>query len=65
MAADPTFVERLEAAAAAAIADAAPMLEPEPGRLQFVTIDLALDRHGEVLEATCWTERVPAPGGQG
>lgn len=65
MTADPTFVARLQAAAAAAIADAAPTLEPEPGRLQFVTIELALGRHGEVLESTCWTGRVPAPGGQG
>lgn len=36
-----------------------------PGRPQYVTIDLALGRHGEVLESTCWTGRVPAPGGQG
>jgi len=57
MPAEPTLVERLQTAAAVAIADVGPTLEPDLGRLQFVTIELELANGGEVVAGTVWTQR--------
>jgi len=57
MTADLPLVERLQAAAAVAIADVGPTLEPDLARLQFVTIELELANGGEVVDAIVWTQR--------
>ena len=57
MTAEPSLTERLQAAAAVALADVGPTLEPDLGRLQFVTIELELANGGEVVDATVWTQR--------
>lgn len=49
--------ERLTAAAAAAIADIAPTLDHEPGRLQLVRIELVLANGGQVVDAVVWAQR--------
>jgi hypothetical protein len=55
---DRTLVERLQAAAAAAIADVAPQLEAADVRqVRALLFELTLANAGEVTEATCWIER--------
>ena len=65
MAAEPTLVERLQAAAAVAIADVGLTLEPDVGRLQFLTIELELANGGEIVDATVWTQRRAGVGRRG
>ena len=66
-AATPPLVERLQAAAAAAIADVVPQLEAVDVRqVRALLFELTLANAGEVIEATCWIERTarvrrPAP----
>ena len=57
MPAEPSLVERLQTAAAVAIADVGPTLEPDLGRLQFLTVELELANGGEVVDAIVWTQR--------
>ncbi len=56
--ASPTLVERLQTAAAAAIADVVPQLEAVDVRqVRALLFELTLANAGEVTEATCWIER--------
>jgi hypothetical protein len=57
MSVEPTLLERLQAAADAALADIGPTLEHEPGKLQSVTIELELANGGQVVDATAWAQR--------
>lgn len=57
-----TLVERLQAAAAEAIANEAPELSREPKRLRGVVLEFKLRPNGTststaVVEATCYVER--------
>ncbi len=62
MTADPTLVERLQAAAAVAIADIGPTLEHDLGRLQFVAVTLVLANGGEIVDAIVRTQRRASVG---
>ena len=53
----PAHLERLTEAAAAALADVGPTLELEPGRLQFVTVEIGLGDGGQPIEAVVWAQR--------
>lgn len=59
------LIERLQAAAAAAIADVGPTLEHGPSRLQYVTVELELANGGRVVEAVVWTQRRAGVGRRG
>jgi hypothetical protein len=48
---------RLQEAAAAAIADLAPILEHELPKLRGLVIELETGNNGQVLECTAWVER--------
>jgi len=65
MPADPALVERLQTAAAGAIADVGPTLEHDLARLQFLTVELELANGGEVVDATVWTQRRAGVGRRG
>ncbi len=65
MPAESSLVERLQAAAAATIADVGPTLEHDLARVQFVTIELELANGGEVVDATVWTQRRAGVRGRG
>jgi hypothetical protein len=54
---DSTLVDRLTAAAAAALEDLAPTLEHELPKLKGVVIELETANNGQVAEATAWVER--------
>ncbi len=51
------LVERLQAAAAAAIADERLSLEHEPNRLRGIMIELEVANGGAVIDGRCWVER--------
>jgi hypothetical protein len=51
------LVERLTAAAAAAIANERPTLEHRPEQVKGITLELELSCAGDVVEATCYVER--------
>jgi hypothetical protein len=51
------LVERLTAAAAAAIANERPTLEHKPEQVKGITLELELSRTGDVVEATCYVQR--------
>jgi len=55
--AEPMLIDRLTAAAAAALEDLGPTIEHEPGRLQFVTIELGLANGGLVVDVVVRTQR--------
>jgi hypothetical protein len=54
---EPTLIVRLQEAAAAAIADLAPVLEHELPKLKGVVIELETANNGQVIGATAWVER--------
>ena len=54
---DSTLVERLTEAAAAAIADVAPMVEHDVRTVRSVQFELTLANASQVVEATAWIER--------
>lgn len=59
------LVERLTAAASAAIANEAPELGRDPGRLRGIVIDLRLNGRGAITEGTAYIERrVTLPRGE-
>jgi len=65
MAAEPSLVERLQAAATATVADVGPTLEHDLARLQFLTIELELANGGEVVDAIVWSQRRAGVGRRG
>jgi len=55
------LTERLQAAAAAAIADERPTLAHDPARLRGITVELTIANNGAVIEGRCWVERATRP----
>ena len=51
-----TLLERLQAAAAAAIADLEPALQTDRRAIRRLTVELEL-QNGRVIEGLCWVER--------
>lgn len=51
------LTERLQEAAAAAIADVMPSIAPDPRRIRRVTIELDMANGCEVTSGTAWIER--------
>ena len=55
------LTQRLQDAAAAAIADERPTLAHDPARLRGITVELTIANNGAVIEGRCWVERATRP----
>lgn len=51
------LTERLQAAAAAAIADVMPAIEADPRKVRLITIELEVANGCQVVGGTAWIER--------
>lgn len=57
MSEQPDLVERLQAAAAEAIANQTSAISADGGHVKSLTLELELSHSGAVIDSTCWIER--------